>query len=152
MTTNTTTRKIPTPFYAAAGAGDFAYQRLRRLPEQVQQLRGRAVAIAPAVTAVVAETNVRADLDRLRGAARRNAAQLAERAQSVSERAVSVYSDLVSRGEQVMRGARTTGAAIEVAPATGTVRASSTSKRAAAATPATPAKKSAAKKAAAKKA
>jgi len=31
----TTTRKIPTPFYAAAGAGDLAYQQLRKPSAEV---------------------------------------------------------------------------------------------------------------------
>ena len=75
MTTSTTTRKIPTPLYAAAGAGDLAYQQLRKLPAQVAQLRARVEELRPAVTDAVAETNLRADLtaaaDRLRDAARR---------------------------------------------------------------------------------
>jgi heparin binding hemagglutinin HbhA len=35
--------KIPAPFYAAAGAGDLAYQQLRKLPGVVNELTGRAV-------------------------------------------------------------------------------------------------------------
>jgi heparin binding hemagglutinin HbhA len=129
-TTNTKTRKIPAPLYAAAGAGDFAYQRLRKLPEQVAQLRERVTEIAPAMSDAVSEANLRVDLDRLRDAARRNAATLVAGAQQASERAAAVYSDLIVRGEQVVRNVRTTEAAIEVAPAAGTVTASTNQKQA----------------------
>ena len=130
MTTTTKTRKIPAPLFAAAGAGDLAYQRLRKLPEQVSQLRDRVSEIAPTVSGAVSETNLRADLDRLRDVARRNAANLVAGAQQASERAAAVYSELVVRGERVVRNVRTTEAAIEVAPAAGTVTASTTQKRA----------------------
>jgi heparin binding hemagglutinin HbhA len=123
MTTTTKTRKIPAPLFAAAGAGDLAYQRLRKLPEQVSQLRDRVSEIAPTVSGAVSETNLRVDIDRLRDAARRNAANLLAGAQQASERAAAVYSELVVRGERVVRNVRTTEAAIEVAPAAGTVTA-----------------------------
>jgi heparin binding hemagglutinin HbhA len=145
-TTNTTTRKIPAPLYAAAGAGDLAYQRLRKLPEQVAQLRERVAEIAPAVGGAVSETNLRVDLDRLRDAARRNAATLVAGAQQASERAAAVYSELIVRGERVVRNVRTTEAAIEVAPAAGTVTTTTTEKRAAT-KKATAAKKAPAKRA-----
>lgn len=144
-TTNTKTRKIPAPLYAAAGAGDFAYQRLRKLPEQVAQLRERVSEIAPTVSDAVSEANLRADLDRLREAARRNAATLVAGAQQASERAVAVYGELIVRGERVVRNVRTTEAAIEVAPAAGTVTATTTQKQAA--TKKAPAKKASAKSA-----
>ena len=103
-TTKTTTRKIPTPLYAAAGAGDFAYQQLRKLPEQVAQLRERVGELRPAVTEVVSEANLRADLDRLR------------------DRAVAVYTDLVARGEKVVGNAKT-DATLEITQANGVVKA-----------------------------
>jgi heparin binding hemagglutinin HbhA len=123
-TTKTTTRRIPEAFYAAAGAGDLAYQRLRKLPEQVAQLRGRVTELRPQ------DATARIDLDKLRGAARRNAARLVAGAQQASEQAVAVYSDLVTRGEKVVRNVRTTEAAIEVAPAAGTVKATTVAKKA----------------------
>jgi heparin binding hemagglutinin HbhA len=135
--TGTTTRKIPAPLYAAAGAGDLAYQQLRKLPEQVAQLRERVAELRPAVKEAVSETNLRADLERLRDSARRN---LVAGAQLATERATAVYTDLVSRGEKVVRNVRTTEAAIEVAPATGTVTTKAQTKPVA--------KKTAAKKAA----
>ncbi len=144
-TTNTKTRKIPAPLYAAAGAGDFAYQRLRKLPEQVTQLRERVSEIAPTVSGAVSEANLRVDLDRLREAARRNAATLVAGAQQAGERAAAVYGELVVRGERVVRNVRTTEAAIEVAPAAGTVTATTTQKQAV--TKKAPAKKAPAKSA-----
>jgi hypothetical protein len=105
-TTSTTTRKIPTPLYAAAGAGDLAYEQLRKLPAQVAQLSARAVS----------DTKQRVDLERLR--ARRNAESILAGAQ---DRAVAVYTDLVSRGEKIVAGGRTTEAKIEIEPATKTV-------------------------------
>jgi heparin binding hemagglutinin HbhA len=125
MTTSTTTRKIPTPLYAAAGAGDLAYQQLRKLPAQVAQLRARVEELRPAVTDVVAETNLRADLtvaaDRLRDAARRNTSSLLAGAQVAQDKAFAVYTELVNRGEKVVAGGRTAEAKIEIEPASKTV-------------------------------
>ena len=125
MTTSTTTRKIPTPLYAAAGAGDLAYQQLRKLPAQVAQLRARVEELRPAVTDAVAETKLRADLDRLRGAARRNAESILANAQAgaqvAQDRALAVYTGLVNRGEKVVAGGRTAEAKVEIEPATKTV-------------------------------
>jgi len=113
----TTTRKIPTPFYAAAGAGDLAYQRLRKLPEQVAQLRDRVSELRPVVADAVTETN----LDKIRDVAKRNADALVAGAQIAQNRATKVYKHLVARGKKVVSGTGATGAAIEVAPAAGTV-------------------------------
>jgi hypothetical protein len=146
VTTKTTTRKIPTPLYAAAGAGDLAYQRLRKLPEQVAQLRARVEELRPNV----ADANLRTDLDRLRGAARRNAASLLASAQAgaqvAQDRALAVYTDLVARGEKVVNTARSAEAEakIELEPANRAVTATATAETV------PPAKKTAAKKAAPK--
>jgi hypothetical protein len=126
MTTKTTTRKIPSPLYAAAGAGDLAYQRLRKLPEQVTQLRDRVSELRPAVSEAVSETNLRADLDRLRQAARRNAATIVAGAQQATERAAAVYTELVVRGEKVVRTVQGGEASIEVRPTAGAVTATAT--------------------------
>jgi heparin binding hemagglutinin HbhA len=92
MTTNDTkTRTIPTPLYAAAGAGELAYQKLRELPAKVAELRTRAG--GPDL-----------DVDHLRTVARRNAAAFVAGAQAAQEKAVAIYNDLVARGEQVVRG------------------------------------------------
>jgi hypothetical protein len=61
-----------------------------------------------------------------------------------TERAAAVYTELVNRGERVVRNVRTTEAAIEVAPARGTVTTKAATKPVA--------KKTTAKKTTAKKA
>jgi hypothetical protein len=128
MTTKTTTRKIPGPLYAAAGAGDLAYQRLRKLPEQVSSLRDRVSELRPAVSEAVSETNLRADLDRLRQVARRNAANIVAGAQQASERAAAVYTQLVVRGEKVVRTVQGAEAKVEIRPAAGAVTATAETK------------------------
>ncbi|MBN1171893.1 MAG: hypothetical protein JXA67_06930 [Micromonosporaceae bacterium] len=76
--------KIPTPLYAAAGAGDLAYEKLRELPQKVTQLRGRVAELRPVV-----EERVR------------------RRAHAAQGKATAVFGDLVARGERVVRTART---------------------------------------------
>src|SRR5829696_6485230 len=86
--------KMPNPIYAAAGAGDLAMERLRKLPEKVaglqervakaqDELPGRVTVIQDKVTqkvaelpAIVAEFRQRVvdtDTDKIRATARRNA-------------------------------------------------------------------------------
>ena len=79
MSTDT---KIPTPLYAAAGAGDLAMKQLRKLPARAAELRDK-----------VAASDL--DLDKLREIARRNAATLMSNAQVV-------YADLVKHGAEVV--------------------------------------------------
>jgi hypothetical protein len=101
--TNTTQRKVPTPLYAAAGAGDLAYRQLRKL-------RGKVLELRPVVTEAVSEQRLRADLDRLRVVARRNAKAVVNGAQGAQERATKYYTRLVTHGQTVVRSARTTRA------------------------------------------
>jgi hypothetical protein len=110
MSTKTEPRKIPTPLYAAAGAGEMAYEQLRKLPERVAELRGRVAELRPVVTDAtdrVSERNLRADLDKLRDSARRNAQAFVTGAQVAQKQALAVYTELVARGERVVAGART---------------------------------------------
>ncbi|GAA2377719.1 hypothetical protein [Dactylosporangium salmoneum] len=144
-TTKSTTRKIPNPVYAAAGAGDLAYQQLRRLPEQVAQLRARVEELRPAVAGAVSEDNLRT----LRGVARRNAVHLLASAQVAQDRAVAVYTGLVARGEKVISTARGAQAKVQLQPADKVVTAEVTATEEPA-DPETPAKKASAKKAAPK--
>jgi heparin binding hemagglutinin HbhA len=109
----TKSTRIPAPLYAAAGAGDLAYQQLRKLPTVVGELSGRAVAggfelrekaVASLKTADTTATSLRdkaatADLDKLRAQAVSNAVAFAQAAQ---ERATAVYTALVSHGERVV--------------------------------------------------
>jgi hypothetical protein len=114
-TQSANTRRIPNPIYAAAGAGDIAYQQLRQLPAKAQELGGRVAALRPvvadAVTNVVADPakqfdvqRLRGDVDRLRAAARRNAEVLRTDVERLRDQAVAVYADLVARGEKIVGG------------------------------------------------
>jgi hypothetical protein len=123
MSTQATTTKIPNPLYAAAGAGDLAYQQIRKLPDAVAELRDRVAELRPAVTEAVAEVNLRSDLDRLRDVARRNAAAFVAGAQVAQDRAVAVYGDLVTRGEKVVRNTRGAEATVALVPSAGSMTA-----------------------------
>ncbi|WP_018218120.1 hypothetical protein [Salinispora vitiensis] len=122
MTSQPKTSRIPAPLYAAAGAGDLAYQQLRKLPAAVSELRDRVAADLSTVdgaelrqkatetlrTATAAAENLRRraasdlDLDRLRETATRNAAVVVASAQAAQERAVATYGALVGHGERVV--------------------------------------------------
>ncbi|AGL21252.1 hypothetical protein [Actinoplanes sp. N902-109] len=105
MTEQTKTR-IPAPLYAAAGAGDLAWQELRKLPAVVSQLSDRAAAslrtaneTASTTAGSLRETATATDFTKLRDTAATSAAAFAQVAQ---ERAVAVYTALVARGERVV--------------------------------------------------
>jgi heparin binding hemagglutinin HbhA len=105
MTEPTKTR-FPAPLYAAAGAGDLAYQQLRKLPAVINELSDRATASLKTVneTAGVRAGSLRekaatADLDKLRSNATNSAVALAQVAQ---DRALALYTALVARGERVV--------------------------------------------------
>ncbi len=69
MTTAPTKTRIPNPLYAAAGAADYAYEKLRDLQARVVEQRPTFISGA----------------------------------QAAQERAVAIYTDLVARGEKVVR-------------------------------------------------
>jgi heparin binding hemagglutinin HbhA len=114
----TQSTRIPAPLYAAAGAGDLAYQQLRKLPAVVNELSGkaaagsvdlraRAVATLRAANTTATSLRDRAsttdfDAERLRATARRNVAALAASAQAAQERALAFYGQLVAHGERVV--------------------------------------------------
>ena len=105
MTEQTKTR-FPAPLYAAAGAGDLAYEQLRRLPAVVTELSEKAAASlrvyneqAGAKAAQLRDKATTTDFDALRGNAASVATSLAQLAQ---ERAVTAYTALVARGERVV--------------------------------------------------
>jgi heparin binding hemagglutinin HbhA len=105
MTDQTKTR-FPAPLYAAAGAGDLAYQQLRKLPAVVNELSERAAASLRVyneqANAKAAELRGKAqttDFDALRGNAASVATSIAQLAQ---DRAVTAYTALVARGERVV--------------------------------------------------
>jgi heparin binding hemagglutinin HbhA len=105
MTEPTKTR-FPAPLYAAAGAGDLAYQQLRKLPAALNELSERAAAqlrtvneTANSRAASLREKAGSTDIDKLRSNAASSAVTLAQIAQ---ERALAVYTALVARGEKVV--------------------------------------------------
>jgi heparin binding hemagglutinin HbhA len=108
MTEQTNTR-IPAPLYAAAGAGDLAYEQLRKLPAVIDELSvrvnefsGKAAASLRAANQQAGELRTKAgtaDFDKLRDTATNNAVALAQEA---TERALAVYTALVARGERVV--------------------------------------------------
>ena len=105
MTEQTKTR-FPAPLYAAAGAGDLAYQQLRKLPTVINEWSDRAAASLRSAneTATNRATLLReragtTDLDKLRSTAASSAVALAHAAQ---ERAVAIYTALVAHGERVV--------------------------------------------------
>ncbi|MBX6723027.1 MAG: hypothetical protein IRY92_07310, partial [Dactylosporangium sp.] len=91
-----TTRKYPAPLYAVAGAGDLAYEQLRKLPAKLAELRelpARLTELRRRVTA--SDLDVRGDLERLRGDIER-LSELAQRnARAVLHEARTVYTTLV---------------------------------------------------------
>ena len=104
--TDQTKTKLPAPLYAAAGAGDLAYQQLRKLPAVVTELSEKAAASlrtyneqANAKATQLREKAQTTDFDALRGNAASVASSLAQLAQ---ERTVAVYTALVARGEKVV--------------------------------------------------
>ena len=104
--TDQTKTKLPAPLYAAAGAGDLAYQQLRKLPAVVTELSEKAAA---SLRTYNEQANVKAtqlrekaqttDFDALRGNAASVATSLAQLAQ---ERTVAAYTALVAHGEKVV--------------------------------------------------
>jgi heparin binding hemagglutinin HbhA len=116
----TDTTKIPGPIYAAAGAGDLAIERLRKVPAKVAEFQDRfqtefpgrvnvlqdkitaRVAELPAIVAEFRQRLVDTDTDKLRESARRNAGVARTNAQAAQERAATIYAELVARGTQVV--------------------------------------------------
>ena len=105
MTEQTKTR-FPAPLYAAAGAGDLAFEQLRKLPTVVSELGEKATASLKAANSeagaragTLREKAVTTDFDQLRDTAASNAVALA---QFASERALALYTTLVARGERVV--------------------------------------------------
>ncbi|MEU4618589.1 hypothetical protein AB0G04_01235 [Actinoplanes sp. NPDC023801] len=104
--TEQTKTKIPTPLYAAAGAGDVAYEQLRKLPAVLNELSDRAAASlrtyneqAGSKAAELRGKAQVADIAALRDNATSAAVTFAQVAQ---ERAIAVYNELVARGERVV--------------------------------------------------
>jgi heparin binding hemagglutinin HbhA len=104
--TEQTKTKIPAPLYAAAGAGDVAYEQLRKLPAVLNELSDRAAASlriyneqAGTKAAELRGKAQETDFVALRDSAATAAVTFAQTAQ---ERAIAVYNELVARGERVV--------------------------------------------------
>lgn len=116
--TRTASKPLPKPFYAAAGAGDLVVEQvtrqLRRLPDTVDEWRDRATEAATQARTKMSDTasgiDVRADLTRMRQAARDRASAFAVAAQRqanvASERGAALYEQLAARGAKIMNGAK----------------------------------------------
>jgi heparin binding hemagglutinin HbhA len=127
MMANETKTRIPAPLYAAAGAGDIAYEQLRKLPAVVTELRGKALAGTTDLRerAVAGTTELRERAVAGLKAANASATDLREKAIDLRERATTadldkwreaarrnatavvagaqaVYTQLVARGERVV--------------------------------------------------
>ncbi|GAA2898996.1 hypothetical protein Acy02nite_44380 [Actinoplanes cyaneus] len=148
--TEQTKTKIPTPLYAAAGAGDLAYQQLRKLPAVLTELSDRAVASLRTANVQAGELQKKAgelqkkatdtDFDALRTNAQTAATAFAQIAQ---ERAVAAYTALVARGEKVVgtgivESAEVVNADIEATEAPKAVQATVTEAKAVESAEATP--------------
>ena len=100
-TQSANSRRIPNPLYAAAGAGDLAYQQLRQLPAKALEF---SAALRPVVTDAVTEPVRRVDVDRIRGDVERLRDAAVRNAETLRTQAFSVYTELVARGEKIVGG------------------------------------------------
>jgi hypothetical protein len=91
------------PFYAVAGAGDFAVEKLRELPEQIQRLQSRR----PEVGSVARDlpTMARKYAGNVQVKAEAVAKDLPEKAKeyadTISAKAVHLYDEFANRGRKV---------------------------------------------------
>lgn len=96
-----TKRDLPSPIYAVAGAGDLAYQRLRKLPDTAARTLRNAGQTAADLRRRFADGQT-LDLTRVRESAQRNAAAATARVSAASRKAVAGYRRLVAHGERVL--------------------------------------------------
>ncbi|MGH8877884.1 MAG: hypothetical protein ACRD0P_11150 [Stackebrandtia sp.] len=108
-------RKLPSPVYAAAGAGEAVVEQLKKLPSKANELRDRskfderASELRETVTDNVkqgVETLKGLDGEKVRSAAMEAASTLGEKAREARSKAADTYSELVERGEHVVAGER----------------------------------------------
>ncbi|GAB7041752.1 MULTISPECIES: hypothetical protein [Catenuloplanes] len=111
-TTTPANTRIPTPLYAVAGAGDLAYQQIRKLPEVVEQLRERVPVAVAELRTRAEELNGRRDEIRTRAVEGLKVAQA--QAGTLRERAAGPESEVAKLTEAAKRNA---AAALAVAQA-----------------------------------
>ncbi|MFC4118457.1 hypothetical protein [Nonomuraea zeae] len=99
MTLATEVKKLTEskPFYAVAGVGDFAVEKLRELPEQLQKLQSRRTEIAKDLP-----ERARAAADRAEGFARVFPEKAREYADQLTHLATEAYEDFATRGRKVV--------------------------------------------------
>ncbi|MEV7966579.1 hypothetical protein AB0O34_11430 [Sphaerisporangium sp. NPDC088356] len=92
------------PFYAVAGAGDFAVEKLRELPEQIQRLQSRRV--ESGATARDLPTIARKYASTVQVKAEAVAKDLPEKAKeyadTITSRAAMLYDEFANRGRKVV--------------------------------------------------
>jgi hypothetical protein len=89
--------ELPTPIYAAAGAGELAYQQLRKLPEAAARTMRNAGQLRQRLADPQSQLNVR-----MRESAERGRSAVRSRAVAAQQRAAAGYRNLVARGERVV--------------------------------------------------
>jgi hypothetical protein len=106
MTLATEVKKLAEskPFYAVAGAGDYAVEKLRELPEQLQKLQSRRTEIAKDLP-----EKSRAYADKAEDFVRGFPEKAREYADQLTHKATEVYEEFASRGRKVV--SQTTGEA-----------------------------------------
>lgn len=110
MTLATEVKKLTDskPFYAVAGVGDFAVEKLRELPDQLQKLQSRRAELAKDLPG-----RARTYADKAEGIAKELPEKAREYADVLTHRAVEAYEDFASRGRKAV--SKTTGeAALEL--------------------------------------
>jgi hypothetical protein len=117
MTLATEVKKLAEskPFYAVAGAGDYAVEKLRELPEQLQKLQARRGEFTDAAKVLPEKAREYAGIaaDRAEVYAKDLPEKAREYADTLTVRANALYEDFASRGRKVV--SRVTGeAALEL--------------------------------------
>lgn len=99
MTLATEVKKLTEskPFYAVAGAGDFAVEKLRELPEQLQKLTSRRSEIAKDLPEKAREYRTKAE-----AVAKDFPEKAREYADQLSHKATEVYEEFANRGRKVV--------------------------------------------------
>ncbi|MFG1696734.1 hypothetical protein [Nonomuraea sp. NPDC049309] len=110
MTLATEVKKLTEskPFYAVAGVGDYAVEKLRELPEHLQKLQSRRFELAKELP-----VKARQYADKAEGIARELPEKARTYADQLTHKASEVYEEFATRGRRVV--SKTTGeAALEL--------------------------------------
>ncbi|MFE3455225.1 hypothetical protein ACFXJ8_40545 [Nonomuraea sp. NPDC059194] len=99
MTLATEVKKLTDskPFYAVAGAGDYAVEKLRELPEQLLKLQSRRSELAKDLPEKAREARSKAE-----GFAREFPEKARDYADQLGTKATEVYEEFASRGRKVV--------------------------------------------------